>query len=405
MHLLDLSHWLAGPLPLHSALLRTQFWDTPVEDNAALILGERDSRTRPWAMLHVSWTEWKNMFSLEIYCRTAKLQVDGLVRSYGPQRLTHLPDGPELGPPEVEEIDYPDEDVSWEREWASFAAALEADDARAAQRRSRTTHATRGRRSRRRTPSGPYAADATRRWRVDRAPGARDGRIAGDRARACAMALARARMACRARRPRRARRSRRRALSCPGDGHEAVALDVSDEDGWEQVAPRLRGASTGSSARPPCSTRSGRSASYAAADFRRTLEVNVLGTLLAVEHCLPALRAGGGAVVTFSGGGATAPLPRFDAYAASKAAVARLSENLASELAGCGVRVNCVAPGFVATDIHEATLAAGPELAGTRLLRAHACGARARRRPASEAAELVCAAAERRPARAVHRAS
>ena len=49
MHLLDLSHWLAGPLPLHSALLRTHFWDTPVEDNAALILGEADSRTAPWA--------------------------------------------------------------------------------------------------------------------------------------------------------------------------------------------------------------------------------------------------------------------------------------------------------------------------------------------------------------------
>ena len=42
-------------------------------------------------LLHVTWTEWKNMFSLEIYCRTAKLQVDGLVRSYGPQTLTHPP--------------------------------------------------------------------------------------------------------------------------------------------------------------------------------------------------------------------------------------------------------------------------------------------------------------------------
>ena len=41
MHLLDLTHWLLGPLPLHSALLRTQFWDTEVDDNAALILGER----------------------------------------------------------------------------------------------------------------------------------------------------------------------------------------------------------------------------------------------------------------------------------------------------------------------------------------------------------------------------
>ena len=47
MHLLDLTHWLAGPLPLHSALLRTHFWDTPVEDNAALILGNAESRTDP----------------------------------------------------------------------------------------------------------------------------------------------------------------------------------------------------------------------------------------------------------------------------------------------------------------------------------------------------------------------
>jgi predicted dehydrogenase len=128
MHLLDLVHWLAGPLALHSALLRTHFWDTAVEDNAALILGEAGSRTDPWAMLHVSWTEWKNLFSLEIYCRTAKLQVDGLVRSYGPQRLRIYRMSEELGPPELDEYDYPDEDRSWEREWASFSAAIDAGD-------------------------------------------------------------------------------------------------------------------------------------------------------------------------------------------------------------------------------------------------------------------------------------
>jgi predicted dehydrogenase len=130
MHLLDLTHWLAGPLPLHSALLRTQFWDTPVEDNAALILGAADSRSRPWAMLHVSWTEWKNLFSLEIYCRTAKLQVDGLVRSYGPQRLRIYRMGPELGPPDLEEIEYPPQDASWQAEWEHFAQALAAADDR-----------------------------------------------------------------------------------------------------------------------------------------------------------------------------------------------------------------------------------------------------------------------------------
>jgi NAD(P)-dependent dehydrogenase (short-subunit alcohol dehydrogenase family) len=99
-----------------------------------------------------------------------------------------------------------------------------------------------------------------------------------------------------------------------------------------------------------CGARSrGPIGSYAVADFRRTLEVNVVDTLLAIRACLPGLLASGGAVVTFSGGGATAPLPRFDAYTASKAAVARLSENIAVELATQGVRINCVAPGFVAT--------------------------------------------------------
>ncbi len=124
MHLLDLSHWLFGPLPLHSALLRTQFWDTPVDDNAALLLGEADSRTAPWAMLHVAWTEWKNMFSLEIYCRNAKLQLDGLARSYGPQTLTTYRMKPELGPPDVETLTYPDDDPSWTAEWAHFVNAI-----------------------------------------------------------------------------------------------------------------------------------------------------------------------------------------------------------------------------------------------------------------------------------------
>ena len=124
MHLLDLVHWLAGPLPLHSALLRTQFWEVPVEDNAALLLGDGADRSAPWAMIHVTWTEWKNMFSLEVFCRTAKLVVDGLARSYGPQRLRIYRMGPQLGPPSLEEIKFPETDVSWSREWEHFAAAI-----------------------------------------------------------------------------------------------------------------------------------------------------------------------------------------------------------------------------------------------------------------------------------------
>jgi predicted dehydrogenase len=130
MHLLDLSNWLAGPLPLHSALLRTQFWDAPVEDNAALLLGEAGAGSDPWTMLHVSWTEWKNLFSLEIYCITAKLHVDGLTGSYGPQRLRIYRMGPELGPPVLEEIGYAPGDGSWKAEWEHFAEAVTAADAR-----------------------------------------------------------------------------------------------------------------------------------------------------------------------------------------------------------------------------------------------------------------------------------
>jgi predicted dehydrogenase len=126
MHLLDLTHWIAGPLPLRCALLRTHFWDTEVEDNAALILGVEDDRSAPWAMLHVTWTEWKNMFSIEVYCRTAKLQVDGLVRSYGTQRLRIYRMRPELGPPDLEERTFADEDVSWATEWENLVQAINA---------------------------------------------------------------------------------------------------------------------------------------------------------------------------------------------------------------------------------------------------------------------------------------
>jgi predicted dehydrogenase len=130
MHLLDLSYWLLGELPLHSALLRTQYWATDVEDNAVVVLGRNAARTEPWAAFHVSWTEWKNTFSLEIYCRTAKLEVSGLAGSYGAQRLTRYRMKPELGPPDVDEICFEEGDTSWADEWAHFAAGVRAGDDR-----------------------------------------------------------------------------------------------------------------------------------------------------------------------------------------------------------------------------------------------------------------------------------
>jgi NAD(P)-dependent dehydrogenase (short-subunit alcohol dehydrogenase family) len=170
----------------------------------------------------------------------------------------------------------------------------------------------------------------------------------------------------------------------PGTGHEVYALDVSDEDGWQSLdLEELDGLVCAAGVMQPI----GPIGSYSIADFRRTLEINLVGTWLAIDRCLPALRRSGGAIVTFGGGGATGPLARFDAYATSKAAVARLTENLASVISP--VRINCVAPGFVATRLHEETLAAGREAAGEafyeRTEREIAGGGF----PASEAAELV----------------
>jgi NAD(P)-dependent dehydrogenase (short-subunit alcohol dehydrogenase family) len=152
-----------------------------------------------------------------------------------------------------------------------------------------------------------------------------------------------------------------------GGPHSVVALDVTDEDRWDaatqQVAPDglLHGIVTAAGEIGPI----GPLGSWSADDFRRTLEVNVLGTLLPIMVMLEPLRAAKGAVVTFSGGGATTAFPRFDAYTASKVSVVRLTENLAEELAADGVRVNAVAPGFVMTEIHAGTLRAGPDLAGS----------------------------------------
>jgi hypothetical protein len=68
------------------------------------------------------------MFSLEIYCRTGKLALTGLAKSYGPQRLRIYTMKPELGPPNLDEIEYPPEDVSWSAEWAHFREAIAQDD-------------------------------------------------------------------------------------------------------------------------------------------------------------------------------------------------------------------------------------------------------------------------------------
>jgi len=95
------------------------------------------------------------------------------------------------------------------------------------------------------------------------------------------------------------------------------------------------------------------------------MEVNVLGVVRTCQQVLPVFRKQGyGKIVNLSGGGATAPLPRISAYAASKAAVVRLTETLAEETRGAGIDVNSIAPGALNTRLLEEVLVSGPERVG-----------------------------------------
>jgi predicted dehydrogenase len=117
VHLIDLAGWFLGDFPTVTGHAATYFWDMAVDDNAFLSLRTAAGQT---AWLHVSCTEWKNLFSLEIYGRDAKVAIDGLGGSYGVERLTLYKMLPQMGPPETSSWEYPGNDDSWRSETAAF---------------------------------------------------------------------------------------------------------------------------------------------------------------------------------------------------------------------------------------------------------------------------------------------
>ena len=117
VHLIDLAGWFLGDFPTVEGHAATYFWDMPVDDNAFLNLRTAAGQT---AWLQVSCSEWKNLFSFEIYGRTGKLAVDGLGGSYGVERLAYYRMLPEMGPPETTIWEYPRGDDSWRLEMRDF---------------------------------------------------------------------------------------------------------------------------------------------------------------------------------------------------------------------------------------------------------------------------------------------
>lgn len=121
VHMIDLCRWFLGDFVSVKGEAVTYFWDMPVDDNAFLILSTQKNQK---AWIHVSCTEWKNMFSLEIYGKTGKIQVDGLGGSYGVEKITYYQMLADMKPPQSTVWEYPGEDHSWNLEFKAFVESI-----------------------------------------------------------------------------------------------------------------------------------------------------------------------------------------------------------------------------------------------------------------------------------------
>jgi NAD(P)-dependent dehydrogenase (short-subunit alcohol dehydrogenase family) len=151
------------------------------------------------------------------------------------------------------------------------------------------------------------------------------------------------------------------SLRQTGAAAEFVALDVTSEDSWSQALPQAIGHLGGldilvNNAGIEITSLL---VDIDPADIRRMLEVNVLGTALGIKHGFLAMRPGGagggagGAIVNVASVAATIAFPGIAGYSATKSAVDRLTRVAAAESGrlGYGVRVNCVYPGLVPTEM------------------------------------------------------
>tara|TARA_B100001059_G_C17735815_1_gene528794 strand:- start:85 stop:891 length:807 start_codon:yes stop_codon:yes gene_type:complete len=100
-------------------------------------------------------------------------------------------------------------------------------------------------------------------------------------------------------------------------------------------------------------------------NWKKAIEINFFGTFLICKYFLKFFKKSKiKKIINFSGGGAFYAFPNYSSYATSKAAVVRFTETIAEELKLEKISVNCIAPGFVSTNIHKETINSGAKLAG-----------------------------------------
>ncbi|MBV8284412.1 MAG: Gfo/Idh/MocA family oxidoreductase [Candidatus Eremiobacteraeota bacterium] len=123
VHVADLLAWFAGVPDEAFAFLQSAVWPiAPLEDNAFGLLRYRSGVI---ASVHTSWTQWKNLFSFEIFGEAGSLSIDGLGGSYGPERLIVAKRNRAGGAPSMREEVFEGPDRSWAVEWHQFVDAIE----------------------------------------------------------------------------------------------------------------------------------------------------------------------------------------------------------------------------------------------------------------------------------------
>lgn len=124
IHAIDLSRWFLGEFAEVVGFTTTRFWNmAPLEDNAFALLRTKKGQV---ASLHSSLTQWKNLFSFELFGQEGYILVEGLGGSYGTEKVT-LGKRAFLKPFREEITEFRGGDRSWYEEWKEFVAAIEED--------------------------------------------------------------------------------------------------------------------------------------------------------------------------------------------------------------------------------------------------------------------------------------
>lgn len=124
IHAIDLFRWFLGEFTEVVGFTATRFWDmAPLEDNAFALFRTEKGQV---ASLHSSLTQWKNLFSFEIFGQDGYILVDGLGGSYGTEKVT-LGKRALLEPFKEETTEFRGGDRSWYEEWREFVTAIEED--------------------------------------------------------------------------------------------------------------------------------------------------------------------------------------------------------------------------------------------------------------------------------------